>query len=78
MLKVGHHGSKTSSIYKFISKVQPQYALISCGKREIYNHPNKNVVGSLQHLGAKVLTTYDHGNLTVVTDGKGFEVSTER
>ena len=78
VLKVGHHGSKTSSIYKFISKVQPQYALISCGKREIYNHPNKNVVGSLQHLGDKVLTTYEHGNLTVVTDGKGFEVSTER
>ena len=78
VLKVGHHGSKTSSIYKFISKVQPQYALISCGKREIYNHPNKNVVGSLQHLGAKVLTTFDHGNIVVTTDGKEFKVSTER
>ena len=78
VLKVGHHGSKSSSIYKFISKVKPKYALISCGNKQIYNHPNKNVVGSLQHLGAKVLTTYDHGNLTVTTDGKGFEVSTER
>ena len=78
VLKVGHHGSKTSSIYKFISKVKPKYALISCGNKQIYNHPNKNVVGSLQHLGAKVLTTYEHGNLTVTTDGKGFEVSTER
>ena len=78
VLKVGHHGSKTSSIYKFISKVKPKYALISCGNKQIYNHPNKNVVGSLQHLGAKVLTTYEHGNLTVTTDGKGFEISTER
>ena len=78
VLKVGHHGSKTSSIYKFISKVKPKYALISCGNKQIYNHPNKNVVGSLQHLGAKVLTTYDHGNLTVTTDGKSFEISTER
>ena len=78
VLKVGNHGSKTSSIYKFISKVQPQYALISCGNREIYNHPNKNVVGSLQHLGAKVLTTFEHGNITITTDGKGYEVSTER
>ena len=78
VLKVGHHGSKTSSIYKFISKVKPKYALISCGNKQIYNHPNKNVVGSLQHLGAKVLTTYDHGNLTVTTDGKGFEVTMER
>ena len=78
VLKVGHHGSKTSSIYKFISKVQPQYALISCGNREIYNHPNKNVVGSLQHLGAKVLTTFEHGNITISTDGNGYEVRTER
>ena len=78
VLKVGHHGSKTSSIYKFISKVKPKYALISCGNKQIYNHPNKNVVGSLQHLGAKVLTTYDHGNLTVTTDGKSFEVTMER
>ena len=78
VLKVGHHGSKTSSIYKFISKVQPQYALISCGNKEIYNHPNKNVVGSLQHLGAKVLTTVEQGNITITTDGKGYEVRTER
>ena len=78
VLKVGHHGSKTSSIYKFISKVQPQYALISCGNKEIYNHPNKNVVGSLQHLGAKVLTTFEHGNITITTEGKGYEVRTER
>ena len=78
VLKVGHHGSKSSSIYKFISKVKPKYALISCGNKQIYNHPNKNVVGSLEHLGAKVLTTYDHGNLTVTTDGKGFEVTAER
>ena len=78
VLKVGHHGSKTSSIYKFISKVRPQYALISCGNKEIYHHPNKNVVGSLQHLGSKVLTTFDHGNIVVTTDGKEFKVSTER
>lgn len=78
VLKVGHHGSKTSSIYRFISRVQPQYALISCGPFEIYHHPNKKVVGSLQHLGAKVLTTREHGNLTVTTDGRGFEVTSEK
>lgn len=78
VLKVGHHGSKTSSIYKFISRVQPQYALISCGAFKIYNHPNKNVVGSLQHLGAQVMTTFEHGNLTVTTDGKTFDVQAER
>lgn len=78
VLKVGHHGSKTSSIYKFISRVKPQYALISCGAFKIYNHPNKNVVGSLQHLGARVMTTFERGNLTVTTDGKTFDVQAER
>lgn len=78
VLKVGHHGSKTSSIYKFISKVNPSYALISCGEFEIYHHPNKNVVGSLEHLGAKVLTTKEHGNLIINTNGKRFDVKTEK
>lgn len=78
VLKVGHHGSKTSSYWPFISKVKPKYALISCGDFSIYKHPNKNVVGSLTHLGAKVLTTHDHGTLTVTTDGKSFDVMTER
>ena len=77
VLKVGHHGSKTSSYWPFISKVKPKYALISCGDFSIYKHPNKNVVGSLTHLGAKVLTTHDHGTLTGVTDGKSFDVLTE-
>lgn len=78
VLKVGHHGSKTSSYWPFISKVKPKYALISCGDFSIYKHPNKNVLGSLTHLGAKVLTTHDHGTLTVTTDGKSFDVLTER
>lgn len=78
VLKVGHHGSKTSSIWKFTEKIKPKYALISCGDFSIYKHPNKNVVGSLTHLGAKVLTTHDHGTLTVTTDGKSFDVLTER
>lgn len=78
VLKVGHHGSSTSSIWQFVSEVKPKYALISCGPFKIYNHPNKDVVGRLQKLGAKVLTTFDHGTLTVTTDGKTFDVQTER
>ena len=78
VLKVGHHGSKTSYYWPFIRKVKPKYALISCGDFSIYKHQNKNVVGSLTHLGAKMLTTHDHGTLTVTTDGKSFDVLTER
>lgn len=78
VLKVGHHGSSTSSIWSFINKVKPKYALISCGPFGIYHHPNKNTVGRLQKIGAKVLTTYEHGSITVTTDGKDFSVQTER
>lgn len=78
VLKVGHHGSKTSSYYKFIEQVKPQYALISCGDFAKYHHPNKNVVGSLEHLGAKVYTTEKNGDLTIVTDGKGFSFTNEK
>lgn len=78
VLKVGHHGSKTSSYYKFIEQVKPQYALISCGDLVKYHHPNKNVVGSLEHLGAKVYTTEKNGDLTIVTDGKGFTFTNEK
>lgn len=78
VLKVGHHGSKTSSYYKFIEHVKPQYALISCGDFAKYHHPNKNVVGSLEHLGAKVYTTEKNGDLTIVTDGKGFSFTNEK
>ncbi len=78
VLKVGHHGSKTSSYYKFIEQVKPQYALISCGDFVKYHHPNKNVVGSLEHLGAKVYTTEKNGDLSIVTDGKGFTFTNEK
>lgn len=78
VLKVGHHGSPTSSIWQFVNEVKPKYALISCGPFAIYHHPNKDVVGRLEHLGAKVLTTFDHGTLTVTTDGKSYDVRTER
>ena len=78
VLKVGHHGSSTSSIWNFVNKVKPKYALISCGPFGIYHHPNEKTVGRLQQVGAKVLTTYEHGSITVTTDGKDFKVKTER
>ena len=78
VLKVGHHGSKTSSYYKFIEQVKPEYALISCGDFSKYHHPNKNVVGSLEHLGAKVYTTETNGDLAIVTDGKGYSFTKEK
>ena len=74
VLKVAHHGSRTSSNYHFIKRVRPKYALISCGDFEVYHHPNKKVVGALEHLGARVLNTKRDGSLVVTTDGKSFSV----
>lgn len=78
VLKVAHHGSKTSSNYQFVSKVKPKYALISCGDFEEYHHPNKNVVGRLQHLGAEVYNTDKNGDLVITTDGKSFDLKIEK
>ena len=78
VLKVGHHGSRNSSYYPFIAKVKPRYALISCGDFQKYHHPNPKTVGRLQHIGATVYNTREHGCLTVVTDGKNYQVRKER
>ena len=48
LLKVGHHGSKTSSSKKFIDEVNPKYSLISVGKNNRYGHPNKEVLNNLE------------------------------
>ena len=75
VLKVAHHGSGAASIYSFISKVMPKYALISCGIPEVFHQPHPNTVGALKHLGAEVYSTQEHGNLKVVVDKEGYKVS---
>ena len=49
VLKVGHHGSKTSSSKSFINKINPKYSIISVGKNNRYGHPNKEVLNNLDH-----------------------------
>ena len=78
VVKVPHHGSKSSSTWRFITQVKPKYALISCGPKEYRNHPNPKVVGAWEHAGAKVFYTAANGNLTVLTDGKNYSVTTEK
>lgn len=53
VLKVGHHGSKTSSIQEFIDAVKPKIALIGVGKNNTFGHPNKDVIDRLQNLRCK-------------------------
>lgn len=65
ILKVGHHGSRTSSSLKFLKKVKPKLALISAGKNNKFNHPHKEILDRLDHLGIKYLITKEEGSIKI-------------
>lgn len=70
VLKVGHHGSRTSSSEAFLEAVNPKYAVISCGKGNDYGHPHKEIMDRLQKLGIKVYRTDESGTIICTSDGK--------
>ena len=74
VVKVAHHGSKTSSTNTFVDATSPRFAVISVGLTSIFGHPNKEVVERWQASGAKVMTTGRRGTITVSTDGKDLRV----
>jgi competence protein ComEC len=78
VLKVPHHGSKTSSTEAFIDAVNPKYAVISVGERSRFGHPHRAVVNRYLERGIKLLQTGRDGMVTVKTDGRGLEVRTFR
>lgn len=61
VLKVGHHGSKTSSGIEFIDEINPNYSIISVGKNNRYGHPNKEVLNNLE--GSKIYRTDQVGSV---------------
>ena len=69
VLKVGHHGSASSSSIEFLSRVDPQYAVISVGIDNDYGHPSEAATKRLKALGCKILTTMMYGDIVFVTDG---------
>ncbi len=72
ILKVGHHGSSTSSSDKFIKAVNPSYAVISVGKNNSYKHPNKKTLDTLDKYNVKVLRTDELGTIIFTSDGTQF------
>lgn len=70
VLKVGHHGSHTSSGEKFLKMVSPTFAAISAGKNNEYGHPHKEVLDGLAAVGAQILGTYERGTIVVFSDGQ--------
>jgi len=70
VLKVGHHGSETSTTDAFLNKVNPRYAVISCGQDNDYGHPHKSTMDKLQAKGISVYRTDESGTIVCTSDGK--------
>ena len=66
VLKLGHHGSKTSSSRKFLTQVEPALAIISSGRRNRFKHPNKEVVRRLDSLAIPYLNTAEKGTIDIL------------
>jgi competence protein ComEC len=76
VLKVGHHGSGTSTSKAFLYKVNPKYAVISCGKNNDYGHPHKSIMEKLQTQKITVYRTDESGTIVCTSDGKNIRFST--
>lgn len=77
VLKVGHHGSKTSSSREFLETVTPEFAVISVGKNH-FGHPHEEVLKRLKEVGAKVLRTDREGDIVIKTDGSHLRVTNDK
>jgi competence protein ComEC len=69
VLKVGHHGSRTSTTDELLEAVQPKIAIIPCGKDNTYGHPHKETLQLLQKYGVQTYRTDQDGDIAILTDG---------
>lgn len=76
VLKVGHHGSSTSTSTEFLKKVSPSSAVISCGKGNSYGHPHSETLQKLADMGTAVYRTDELGTIVSVSDGKTINFDT--
>lgn len=74
VVKVPHHGSKTSSTVAFVAATNPRFAIISVGQDSMFGHPHAEVIERWTNKGAEVLTTGECGMITVTTDGSALSV----
>jgi len=72
ILKVGHHGSRTSTAYEYVKSSSPEYAVISLGADNKYGHPHIETLNTLNSLGVPILRTDTMGRITFVSNGKKF------
>ncbi len=70
VLKVGHHGSNTSSTERFLNQIRPQIAIISVGLNNKYHHPSTEVLNRFKNLNTAIYRTDENGSLLLESDGK--------
>lgn len=78
VLKVSHHGSKNGTGEAWLQAVSPEVAMISVGADNRYDHPSSQVIERLARRKIKIYRTDQQGTITVITDGNGYQVSTEK
>lgn len=69
VLKLGHHGSHSSTSQAFLDKVNPKYAIASCGKNNDYGHPHKETTDKLNKKGIEIFRTDTNGTIIATCDG---------
>jgi competence protein ComEC len=76
VLKVGHHGSRTSTSTDLVGRWRPDIALVSCGRGNSFGHPAPVVIDRLRAVGAAIARTDEDGQITMTTDGREVVVTT--
>ena len=78
VLKVGHHGSNTSSSEKFLNEVSPKYAVIMAGEGNSYGLPKDEIVKRIESLGTTIYRTDKNGTIEMISDGNEIKITTEK
>lgn len=78
VLKVGHHGSNSSTSQEFLNQVKPQIAIIPVGKENKYGHPKQTTVDKLNNMQVEMYRTDEKGTITITCDGKNNIIETEK
>lgn len=78
VIKIGHHGSNTSSSIDFIKKVSAKYGIISVGLNNKYNLPKEEIITNWENSGTKIYLTSINGTITAISDGTNIKIESEK
>lgn len=78
ILKVGHHGSHSSTTQPFLDAVNPEVAVIMCGKDNTYGHPHEETLTKLSQASIDIYRTDIHGTIVITTDGQVYDINVKQ